>query len=255
VMRIKPFFLSITKSEEAKLVAEEANRAKTNFLMNMSHEFRTPLNAILGFTDVLKDQLVGPINPEQADLLNEIQLGGNHLSSLINDLLDLSRIDAGKFDLEKKNLDVKTLLNDAMKLFQEKAKNNANVLQIEIPDDIGMIFGDELRLNQILFNLLSNAFKFTPKGGTVGIIAMGIENDVQITVWDTGFGIDPQDIPKLFQPFERVQTALTKNIPGTGLGLNFSKKLVVLHGGRMWVESEVGKGSHFIFSLPRKGKI
>ncbi len=254
VMTIAPFFKSIENSEKEKTIADEANLAKTNFLMNMSHEFRTPLNAILGFTDVLKDQMVGPINEDQADLLNEVLITGNLLNHLINELLDLSRIEAGKLELEKKDLAVKTLLINNLKLFQEKAKTNSIEIQLQLqrPEENGIILGDEQRINQILLNLLSNAFKFTPKGGKVGIIALDKDSEIQITVWDTGIGIDPKDIQKLFHPFQRIETILTKGIPGTGLGLNFSKKLIELHGGRIWVESEPGKGSRFSFTLPRK---
>jgi signal transduction histidine kinase len=243
----------VVKLEEAKVLAESANKAKSDFLANMSHELRTPLNAILGFTEILKNQILGPVNPEQDDSLNEILGAGQHLTSLIGDLLDLARIESGKFELEIAEIPVRALIDRCLRMFQEKAKAHSISLQLDVPEDIGSIFADERRVKEVILNLVGNAVKYTLDGGQVGIVAENQGDDLHVTVWDTGIGIAPDDMNQLFQPFQRIETILTKNIQGTGLGLNYSKKLVELHGGKIWVESEEGKGSRFTFSLPREG--
>jgi PAS domain S-box-containing protein len=239
--------------ENAKLLAEEANQIKSDFLANMSHELRTPLNAIIGFSEVLKDEMVGPVSTEQGELLNDILQSGEFLASLIEDLLDLSKIEAGETELELAEFDMQDLLANALKLFQEKAKKHDIELTLEIQGEIGKIEGDERRITQVVYNLLSNAVKFTPDGGKVGIDVDNADAEIRVTVWDTGIGIAKEDLPKLFQPFKRLDSWLSKAVPGTGLGLSYSKTLIEMHGGKIWVESELGKGSRFTFTLPREG--
>jgi len=239
---------------EASQAAEAANEAKSEFLANMSHELRTPLNSIIGFSEVMIDDMAGPVTDDQKEYLNDILESGKHLLSLINDILDLSKVEAGKMDLEFGEISLKDLLEASLIMFKEKAMKHNIKLSTDISEDVGHIVADERKLKQVMFNLLSNAIKFTPDGGKVGIKGSKIDKEVQITVWDTGVGISKKDMNKLFQPFQQIETMLTKKQPGTGLGLNLSKKLVELQGGRLWVESQVGKGSKFSFTIAiRKG--
>ena len=239
---------------KARRAAEAANEAKSEFLANMSHELRTPLNSIIGFSEVMIDGMAGPVRDDQKEYLNDILESGNHLLSLITDILDLSKVEAGMIELELKEISLKDLLEGSLVMFKEKAITHNIKLSSDISEDVGHIVADERRLKQVMFNLLSNAVKFTPDGGKVGIKASKIDNEVQVAVWDTGIGISKEDMNKLFQPFQQIETTLTKIHPGTGLGLNLSKKFVELQGGRIWVESEFGKGSKFSFTIPiRKG--
>jgi PAS domain S-box-containing protein len=238
--------------EEARLLAESANKAKSDFLANMSHELRTPLNAILGFTELVKNQVLGPLNDEQVDSLGEVHAAGQHLTGLIGDLLDLSRIEAGKLELQKDEVSIQDLIEKCSRMLAEKASAHSLTMHVVVPEDLEKIVADERRIMEVVLNLLGNALKYTPDGGEVGIRAEDVGDELQITVWDTGIGIGEKDMNLLFQPFQRIETMLTKNIQGTGLGLNYSKKLVELHGGRIWVESEEGMGSRFTFSLPRR---
>lgn len=237
--------------EKEKKNAEMANRAKTEFLMNMSHELRTPLNAIMGFSEILKEKIIGEINPEQDDVLDEIIQAGYYLSNLISDLIDLSRIETGKIQLEKTWVNLSQICEHAIQMIQNKIEMQNLNIKLVIPNHLSKIFIDERRIFQVILNLLSNAIKYTPSGGKIGIEITESPHSVQIKVWDTGIGIDQEDIPKLFQLFERLESKISKNIQGIGIGLNYSKKLVELHHGKIWVESELGKGSQFYVSLPR----
>jgi signal transduction histidine kinase len=238
--------------EEAKNLADDANRAKTLFLANMSHELRTPLTAIIGFGEILKDQIIGPISSEQNDAIEEILQAGEYLTNLIEDLLDLSKIETGKMELQLEEFQICDIITKCLRLFKDKASAHSLTLHCDIPENIDPIFADERRIYQVILNLLSNAVKYTPDGGQIGINLVDAEEEIRITIWDTGIGIGADDIPKLFHLFHRIDSNSTKNIPGTGLGLNYSKKLVEMHGGMIWVESELGKGSRFTFSLPRR---
>lgn len=238
--------------DEARLQAEAANRAKSEFLANMSHELRTPLNSILGFSEVMADGMTGPLTDEQKEFLNDIHESGTHLLSLINDILDLSKIEAGKMGLELSEFNMRELIKGSLLMFKEKAMKHSIELKAEIQEGIDVIIADGRKLKQVIFNLLSNAMKFTPERGEVGINAVKTDEGIQITVWDTGIGISREDMSKLFQPFQQIETTLTKKYPGTGLGLNLSKKFIELHGGNIWVESEAGKGSRFVFVIPVK---
>lgn len=236
--------------EEAKLLAESANRAKSEFLTNMSHELRTPLNSIMGFSQVMRDGVAGTISSEQKEYLTDILESGEHLLSLINDILDLAKIEVGKIELEPSEFNLLDLVEETLSLFKEKSLKHNVSLTSEVEDRIEAITLDRRKIKQILLNLLSNALKFTSDGGSVGVKVVRTAEGVQFTVWDTGIGISEEDQKRLFQPFQQIESPLTKKHAGTGLGLSISKRLVELHGGRIWVESEAGKGSRFSFIIP-----
>ncbi|MDP2168330.1 MAG: ATP-binding protein, partial [Thermodesulfovibrionales bacterium] len=180
----------------------------------------------------------------------DILESGSHLLSLINDILDLSKVEAGKMELEPGEFSLREMLEGSLVMFKEKALKHGIKLSADVSDDIGHIIADERKIKQVVYNLLSNAVKFTPDGGAVGIEAIKLDDAVRVTVWDTGGGIKEEDLEKLFKPFQQLEASLTKEHPGTGLGLNLCKKFVELHGGRIWAESELGKGSRFTFEIP-----
>lgn len=233
----------------------KASRAKSDFLANMSHELRTPLNSILGFSEVLQDQLFGQLNEKQQEYVSYILGSGRHLLDLINDILDLAKVEAGKMTLEAGSFPLQALLESAMNMFKEKAIKHGIAMDLDLdPAMVGdTIEADERKLKQILFNLLSNAVKFTPDGGAVRVRAERDGEFLKIIVADTGIGIKPEDISKLFHSFTQLESPYAKQYEGTGLGLSLTKKLVELHGGRIWVESEWGKGSSFFFTIPTRG--
>ncbi|MEW6770986.1 MAG: ATP-binding protein [Bacillota bacterium] len=235
--------------KEMNLELERANRLKVEFLATMSHELRTPLNTIIGFTDVLLHEL-----PETAgrarEYLTDVMESAEHLLALINDVLDLAKIEAGKEELYLEPVAVPNLLRGMAALFREKAAQHGIEVVVDV-ENVGEWMLDVRKFKQIMFNLLSNAFKFTPDEGKVGIEAQ-VENDLlAITVWDTGIGIEPGDVPRLFKPFEQLDSSLARRYPGTGLGLAMVKKLAELHGGSVTLESEPGKGSRFTVRFPR----
>ena len=237
--------------ESARAVAEKTNLAKSDFLANMSHELRTPLNSVIGFSEVLLDQLFGSINEKQRDYVNNILGSGRHLLSLINDILDLSKVEAGKMVLDLNNFPLRQTLDASLMMLKEKAFKEGIIINLDFNAHADVnIVADQRKLKQILFNLLSNAVKFTPAGGTVDVSALRDGNFIEITVADTGMGIKHEDIPKLFQSFTQLESVYTKKFEGTGLGLALTRQLVELHGGRIWVKSTFGAGSRFIFTLP-----
>jgi signal transduction histidine kinase len=233
---------------EAISQLESASRHKSDFLANMSHELRTPLNAIIGFSEVLLERMFGDVNAKQKEYLQDILSSGRHLLSLINDILDISKVEAGRMELQPEPFDLRFVLQNAVGMVRERATRQGISLAHDVDDRVGTIEADERRVKQILFNLLSNALKFTPAGGRVMLTAARIDNAVQISVRDTGIGIRSEDRDRIFEEFQ--QAGPGKAVEGTGLGLALAKRFVEMHGGRIWVESTVGAGSEFTFTLP-----
>jgi signal transduction histidine kinase len=239
---------------------EEASRMKSEFLANMSHELRTPLNAIIGFSEVLCDGLLGELTPPQKENVMDILDSGNHLLLLINDILDLSKVEAGKMTLELEPLQAEALVNAGLQVVREKAMAHHLHLTTEVAGDLGDVWLDQRKVKQILFNLLSNAVKFTPEGGEVHVAARRVgreavpdlrfEHYLELAVSDTGIGISAEDQQRLFQPFTQIDSKLARRYEGTGLGLAMVKRLAELHGGTVALHSEAGKGSTFTVWLP-----
>src|SRR5262245_41769549 len=238
--------------EEKSKQIEAANRHKSEFLANMSHELRTPLNAIIGFSEVLGERMFGELNEKQAEYTEDILSSGRHLLSLINEILDLSKVEAGRMELELATFDLPLAIDNARTFVRERATKHGINLDVTVDERLGDFVGDERKIKQILLNLLSNAVKFTPEGGRIGINARQADGSVEISVSDTGIGISPEDQAKIFEEFRQVGGDYAHKREGTGLGLTLAKKFVELHGGKIWVESEVGKGSTFSFTLPER---
>jgi signal transduction histidine kinase len=228
---------------------EAASRHKSEFLANMSHELRTPLNAIIGFSEVLAEKMFGDVNAKQAEYLQDILESGRHLLSLINDILDLSKIEAGHMELEPADFDLPSAIDNALTLVRERATRRGITLGSTIDERLGLIRGDERKVKQVLLNLLSNALKFTPEGGRIDVGGRLDGEVAEVSVADTGVGIAPADQEAVFEEFRQVGAA-EKRAEGTGLGLALSRKFVELHGGKIWVRSELGRGSIFTFTLP-----
>jgi signal transduction histidine kinase len=238
--------------EDKSRQIEAANRHKSEFLANMSHELRTPLNAIIGFSEVLQERLFGELNEKQAEYTDDILTSGRHLLSLINEILDLSKVEAGRMELELATFDLPLAIDNARTFVRERATKHGIALDVDVDERLGDYAGDERKIKQILLNLLSNAVKFTPEGGRIGIHARQVNGAIEISVSDTGIGISPEDQPTIFEEFRQVGGDYSHKTEGTGLGLTLAKKFVELHGGKIWVTSEVGKGSTFTFTLPEK---
>jgi two-component system, sensor histidine kinase and response regulator len=270
---VKELELRRQEAEEAKIEAMQANRAKSDFLANMSHELRTPLNSIIGFSEVLEDALAGKLTEKQKEYVHDIYESGEHLLSLINDILDLAKVESGKLELDVRRFFVREVLQSSMSMLREKGLRHNICLDLRLDPGAEIeISADERKFKQIMFNLLSNAIKFTPDGGNVTVAARRVKSEelaerstkeaaahlaphtsqdfIEISVTDTGIGIEREDMLKLFREFSQLETAFTKKYEGTGLGLALCKKLVELHDGTIWVESEFGKGSKFTFALP-----
>ena len=237
---------------DARDQALEATRAKSVFLANMSHELRTPLNAVIGFSDVLSQQMFGPLNARQTEYLEDIRTSGQHLLALINDVLDLAKVEAGRLELDSSEFSLREALESVGMMVRERARSLGIGLDAVIAPEIGIVRADERKIKQVVLNLLSNAVKFTPAGGRVELGARPEGDGIVVTVRDTGVGIAPADQARVFEEFAQARSAATREQEGTGLGLTLSKNFVELHGGRIWVESEVGKGSTFSFTLPQR---
>jgi signal transduction histidine kinase len=255
--------------------AEAANVAKSAFLANMSHELRTPLNAVIGFSEVLIDKHFGDLNEEQEDYLNDILTSGRHLLSLVQDILDLSKVEAGKLELELAESNMKGLLKGSLIMIKEKAMKHGIQVTVDTESIPETVIADERKVKQIVYNLLSNAVKFTPDGGSIQLRAEVIERSwiqgnvsetfsddifsimdnenesyLKVSVTDTGIGIQSDSIKRILEPFQQEDTSTSRRFGGTGLGLSMCKKLVELHKGMMWLESVVDKGSTFSFVIP-----
>ena len=231
---------------------EIANRHKSEFLANMSHELRTPLNAIIGFSEALLERMFGELNDKQAEYLHDILSSGRHLLSLINDILDLAKIEAGRMELELGAFDLSLALDNALTLVRERATRHGIGLVLAVDGPLGTLVADERKVKQMLLNLLSNALKFTPEGGKVAVRAVRAAGSVEISVSDTGIGIAPEDQEAIFEEFRQVGTDYARKREGTGLGLALSKRFAELHGGTLSVTSEVGRGSTFTLSIPER---
>ncbi len=229
---------------------EIANRHKSEFLANMSHELRTPLNAVIGFSEVLLERMFGDVNPKQEEYLNDILSSGKHLLSLINDILDLSKIEAGRMELEAAPFDLPGALDNALTLIRERASRHGLKLEVTVDPRLGEVKGEERKVKQVLLNLLSNAVKFTPEGGKISLAAHLKDGMAEISVADTGVGIAQEDQEAIFEEFRQVGTDYARKREGTGLGLALARRLVELHGGKLWVQSVPGQGSTFTFTLP-----
>jgi two-component system, cell cycle sensor histidine kinase PleC len=237
--------------ERRTIELKHAVQARSEFLANMSHELRTPLNSINGFSEVLFDETFGALNNKQKEYVTYVLTSGKHLLSLINDVLDMAKVDAGKMELVKSEFSVKSLLEEAMVLVKEAAFNKRLEVSLDVQKSVGAIEADERKVKQVVYNLLSNAVKFTPDGGKLGIRARQTASELEITVWDTGIGIPTDSIGKLFETFARVDSMYGRNLEGSGLGLALSKKLVELHDGKISIESPgEGKGTVVKFVIP-----
>lgn len=249
--------ISIAKEE-----AEAANQAKSEFLANMSHELRTPLNHIIGFTEIVVDENFGELNEIQKKYLNNVLQSSSHLLSLINDILDLSKIEAGKSELDVSQIDIRSLLENSLVMIKEKALKHGIRLSTDFDGIPEAVIVDERKLKQVVYNLLSNALKFTPDGGRIALYARVAEPEdangpgqvsqhLQVSVSDSGIGLDKEDLDRIFNPFEQADTSKSRKYQGTGLGLSLTKSLIELHHGKIWVESDGhGTGSKFTFTLP-----
>jgi signal transduction histidine kinase len=228
---------------------ETASRHKSEFLANMSHELRTPLNAIIGFSQVLRDGLFGEVNAKQEEYLEDILTSGHHLLALINDVLDLSKVEAGQVQLELAPFSIQDALERGVSMVREQATRNGVQVTLHANDGLRVVTGDERRVRQVIFNLLSNAVKFTSAGGSVDVTATRANGEVRVSVADTGPGITEDDLGRIFEEFQQTEAGARQH-EGTGLGLALSKRFVEMHGGRIWCDSEVGKGSTFVFTIP-----
>jgi signal transduction histidine kinase len=233
----------------SKLEAEQANRTKSEFLATMSHELRTPLNAIIGYSQMLQESNFGNMSEKQQRFASHISTSGKHLLELINDILDLSKVEAGKMDLYMETFDVNEVIKNVYNIIDPLAVKKNIELNFEIDQDIS-IYADKIRFKQIFYNLMSNAIKFTPNGGHVTVDISVNESFLKISVIDDGIGISKDKQIKLFTPFYQADSSTARTYQGTGLGLSIVKKIVELHGGTISVESEEGKGSNFSFTLP-----
>ncbi|MDA8124098.1 MAG: ATP-binding protein [Deltaproteobacteria bacterium] len=263
--QVKERTLALQESaEQAITLAEQArtaSRTKSEFLANMSHELRTPLNHIIGFTELVVDKKFGPLNEQQEEFLADALRSSRHLLELINDILDISKVEAGKMDLTLSTVHLRPMLDNSLMMVKQKALKHRITISKEIAEGPETFLADERKLKQILYNLLSNAVKFTPDGGTV-LLRVALEegaapgtSGLMFSISDTGLGVKAEDLERIFLPFEQGDNSVSRKFQGTGLGLALTKRFVELHDGRIWAESEgEGKGSRFHFVLPLRSE-
>jgi signal transduction histidine kinase len=236
--------------EDARAELEVVSGHKTAFLANMSHELRTPLNAIIGFSDLLDSGMPGQLTEKQREYVDDIRSSGHHLLSLINDVLDIAKVEAGRYELDITRFALSESIFESVRIMRDRALEAGVEVQVSLDANLGEIEADERKVRQIILNLLSNAVKFTPTGGHVTVGASNPDGSFQVSVRDTGIGIAPDDQERIFDEFQR--TDRTRSAEGTGLGLALARRFVELHGGRIWVESALGRGSTFRFTLPSR---
>lgn len=242
--------VSITDITERRIL--EVNKLKSDFLANMSHELRTPLNAVLGFSELLIDKRIGDLNPKQLEYLNDIHTSGRHLLGLINNVLDIAKIEAGKMDLVVETFALDAVIDEVVHTLKAIADKRSIRINLQLSESIGDVSIDKNRLRQILYNLLSNAIKFSHKGGGITVETLESGDTFVLKVHDEGIGIAASNLKRLFIPFVQLETGLARRIQGSGLGLSVTKTLVDLHDGELEVESTLGKGTTFIVRLPVK---
>ena len=234
---------------------EQSNRYKSEFLANMSHELRTPLNAVLGFSEILLDATMNLTSGERTEFLRNIHSSGQHLLGLINDILDLAKIEAGKMELHAEEMPVAEALQEVTSILEPMARQQGLQLILAGLADVGVIKADRSKFKQVLYNLLSNAVKFTPPPGQITVTVKDSPEQLTVSVHDTGIGMKEEDLPKLFREFEQIDGSYTRRYQGTGLGLALCRRFVEMHGGRIWAESHFGKGSTFTFTIPRDARL
>ena len=235
---------------EANLELTKATQAKSEFLAHMSHELRTPLNVIIGFSELLMDEVAGEINDEQRQSLNDILNSGKSLLNLINDILNLSKIEAGKIELVFRDISIANIIESLCKDMRPIISRRNQSMEIAMEKELPLVKADRARINQVLFNLLGNATKFTPDGGKLRVEAQRDDVYVVVSVIDSGIGIRKEEQDKIFEEFYQLGSPLSEDKSGTGLGLTIARQIIDRHGGRIWVESEFGSGSGFSFTLP-----
>jgi hypothetical protein len=236
---------------EAKMIAEAANQTKSQFLANMSHELRTPLNSIIGFSDVLLEGAFGKLNEKQKKYAHNINNSGEHLLEIINDILDLSKIEAGKMELKPEQFELEGIISELKNTLEPLVKKKQLILDVDT--SMGYpVYADKLKIKQVLYNLLSNAIKFTPEKGKIAIEINYGDQEITISVFDNGIGISSEEQDKLFKPFRQLDSDSNRQYQGTGLGLALARNIIEMHGGQIWVESEAGRGSTFKFTLPQQ---
>lgn len=243
--------IRLTETQNRKI--EAANRSKSEFLANMSHELRTPLNAIIGFSEVLRDNLCGVLNEEQTEFVIDIHSSGQHLLQMINDILDLSKVESGKLELKYEEFEIGKAIEAVLITLKGLANKKSLTIETMIHNPCDRLVADLTKFKQMLYNLLSNAIKFTPEKGNITLHTTSLKREkdfIEIKVMDTGIGIAPEDYSKIFVEFSQVDSSHSRKYEGTGLGLALTKKLVEMHGGKIGFESKVGVGSTFYFILP-----
>jgi len=229
---------------------EVASRHKSEFLASMSHELRTPLNAVIGFSEVLLDRMFGELNDKQEEYLEDIRGSGRHLLELLNEILDLSKVEAGQMELELGESSIRDALEHGVAMVRERASQQSLSLDVVVDPNVDVVVADPLRLKQVILNLLTNAVKFTPTGGRIEARAQRVDGEIHVSVEDSGIGIADDDLERIFESFQQGPRSGSGAAEGTGLGLTLSKRIVELHGGRLWVESRLGHGSTFTFAIP-----